>query len=247
MKSFRLLAITLAFLLLTSCELSEADVATSVAQTLEAQSTDTALPTDIPTATHTMMPATPTATSIYYQCEGISRTNLLENPDASQGTLHWYVFSEAFVDDSNNSNPYFVVRNNGFFQQNVAIGPEEAGQYALFIAQVSSERINASGSITGLPYLYGIAKDDDNNNIAPLQGKNMTCIATEVDEWVVAWGIFEIPPSTSTIRFDLNQALRRGDPQNGSVARFDDVGLYIFEDEVCARQLVAEYEEALLP
>jgi len=181
----------------------------------------------------------------YCQCEGLSAENLLENPDASLGSVNWVAYGEAFVDDSISPNPYFAVRNKGYFLQDVAIGPEAVGQYALLIARVSSERINASGSITGLPYLYGYMMDGNHIN-AYLQGQNMRCNATEVDEWVAAWGIFEIPPSTSTIRFFLNQAERSGDPQNGSVARFDDVGLYIAGDEASARQLVTEFEDIFL-
>lgn len=243
MKKTDALATILALLFITACGLSEADVATSVAQTLEAKSTDTPQPTDILTATFTMMPATPTATSIYDQCEGVSRTNLLENHDASQGTAHWYVHGEAFVDDSNSSNPLFAVKNSGYLIQYIEIN-DKAGQYALLIAYGSHDPFNNEFG-TGKPRLFGYIGSDQAKFKDTLLGDSMVNDVAEANQWGTVWGIFEITPESTVITFILEQTTRRGvQPQ---IARFDDVGLYIFENEVCARQLVAEYEEALLP
>jgi len=52
------------------------------------------------------------------------------------------------------------------------------------------------------------------------------------------WGIFRVPDGTGAVRFFLNQALRNSVPHNGSAARFDDVGLYLFPTEKAARSFV---------
>jgi hypothetical protein len=39
----------------------------------------------------------------------------------------------------------------------------------------------------------------------------------------------------------LNQALRRGVPHDGSAARFDDLGLYLFPTEEEAKTFAASY------
>jgi hypothetical protein len=70
----------------------------------------------------------------------------------------------------------------------------------------------------------------------------MRCSATRENEWVTAWGIFDIPSQATGIRFFLNQAERKGVPQNGSAARFDKLGLYIFESESDARAFASEYK-----
>jgi hypothetical protein len=181
----------------------------------------------------------------YYQC-GLSAQNLLKNSDASLGTQYWTPYGDASI-DNNSGNPLFAVRNKGYFLQDVPIPSDAIGKYEPMIGRVSSERINANGSITGLPYLYGYMMDGAGHINAYLQGQNMLCNATIVNQWVTAWGIFQIPPSTTTLRFFLNQAERSGDPQNGSAARFDDLGLYITPDEASANQLVTQYNQLVGP
>jgi len=167
-------------------------------------------------------------------------TNLLRNPSADEGPNDWRVFGDATVEHTDDGNPRFVVRNMGYFLQDVILPPGSAGKYAVLIGRVSSERINADGSITGLPSLYGYMMEDANPGggriLAYLQGQQMTCYSKNENEWVEAWGIFQVPARSRVIRFFLNQAERRGVPQNGSAARFDDLGLYIFatEDEANA-------------
>jgi hypothetical protein len=69
----------------------------------------------------------------------------------------------------------------------------------------------------------------------------MLSSATSVGEWVKMWGIFKVPEGTGRIRFFLNQALRQGVPHNGSAARFDDLGLYLFPTEEEAKSFAAGY------
>lgn len=101
----------------------------------------------------------------------------------------------------------------------------------MFLARASSERINADGSITGLPYLYGMMLSGERGRIlAHLQGQDMRSQARKRGEWSTLWGVFEVPEGTVAILFPLGQAERRGDPQNGSAARFDDAALLLFSN-----------------
>ena len=160
--------------------------------------------------------------------------NLLQNPKADLDAQHWRAFGQAAVEEVN-GNRCFVLSNGGYFLQDVILPEGAVGQYAVLIGRGSSERINPDGAITGLPHLYGymMAPGEPNGGriIAYLQGQQMRSSATLVGEWVKMWGIFRVPEGTSRIRFFLSQALRQGVPHNGSAARFDDLGLYLFPTE----------------
>lgn len=158
--------------------------------------------------------------------------NLLQNPNADLEAQYWRTIGEATVETTTGNNLCFVVRNGGYFFQDVTLPNDAVGQYAVLIGRGSSERINPDGAITGLPYLYGYMMGEQKSNggriLDYLQGQQMLSSARYGDEWIDMWGIFVVPDGTRTIRFFLNQALRRGLPHNGSAARFDAVGLYLF-------------------
>ena len=165
-----------------------------------------------------------------------AQSNLLQNPNADNQSTSWRAHGEATIETCGSSNQCFVVRNGGYFLQDVALPADAAGQYALFIGRGASERFNADGPITGLPYLYGYMMAGANDRILDyLQGQDMRLLPTRENEWVTMSGVFRVPEGTNTIRFFLNQALRNGVPHNGSAARFDDVGLYLFATEQDAR------------
>ena len=173
----------------------------------------------------------------------VSSDNLLLNPDASEGTNGWTAYGAATLENCG-SDDCFVVRNQGYFLQDVSLSSGDvAGQYALLIGRASSERVNADGSITGLPYLYGYMIEGDHINTY-LQGQEMLSQPAAANKWVLMQGIFPIPAGTDTIRFFLNQAERQGDPQNGSAARFDDLGLFIRPTEEQVRELIEQYRAA---
>jgi hypothetical protein len=170
--------------------------------------------------------------------------NLLQNSNADAAGEHWRAFGNAIVErDSDGS--HFTIRHAGYFLQDVALPGDSAGKYALLIGRVSSERINPDGAITGLPYLYGYMLADSKvgkiNDY--LQGQQMLGRAKEKNAWVVAWGVFKIPEGTTTIRYFLNQAERQGLPHDGSAARFDDLGLYVFATAEEAKVFVDLYSE----
>lgn len=155
--------------------------------------------------------------------------NLLENPNADQGVKLWRAFGEATVEVGVGNDSCFVVRNGGYFFQDVLLTNDAVGQYAVLIGRGASERINADGAITGLPYLYGYMMAENGDSVlAYLQAPQMLARPNIRDDWVDMWGIFRVPEKTKRIRFFLNQGLRNGVPHNGSAARFDNLGLYIF-------------------
>ena len=173
--------------------------------------------------------------------------NLLENPNADQGTSHWRTTGDAAVEQTSDGNWRFVVRNKGSFVQHVTLPEDSLGKYALLIGRASSERINSDGAITGLPYLYGyMMKGGDSSTVrinSYLQGQQMLGRAQKANQWVTVWGIFEVASATSKILFFLNQAERKDLPQNGSAAWFDDLGLYLCSNEAECKAFVEAYNK----
>jgi hypothetical protein len=170
--------------------------------------------------------------------------NLLMNPTADQGFQYWSARGRAAIEQLASGSFCFVVRDKGSFTQNIEF-PEADGQYVLLIGRVSSERINEDGAITGLPYLYGILwqRPIGGRVTAYLQGQRMRCSARVENEWVTAWGIFQIPAGSGKLTLFLNQAERKDVPQNGSAARFDDLGVYIFATQEEAQKFVESYDK----
>jgi hypothetical protein len=175
-----------------------------------------------------------------------AQNNLLKNSTADSGFEDWKINGYALIERIPDGNSFFVVRNNGAFRQDVELTDRSAGKYILLIGRGSSERVNADGAITGLPYLYGFLM-----NPITLTGKNINTYLTgqklrgdvkNINDWVVMYGVFQIPAGTTSARIFLNQAEGRGAPQNGSAARFDDVGLYLFETEKDALDFAKKYE-----
>ena len=173
--------------------------------------------------------------------------NLLRNPNADDGPNNWSGKGNAAVERDSAGNSHFAVRNGGSFVQNVVLPEGSAGKFALLIGRGLSERMNPDGAITGLPCLYGYMLEGKNPNGGTikdyLQGHRMGPNARTMIEWAPLWGIFEVPKGAGAISFFLNQAEREGVPQNGSAARFDDLGLYLFDNAEEAKVFVDIYIE----
>src|SRR5687767_10052224 len=166
-----------------------------------------------------------------------AQTNLLLNPNAEEGANNWRVDGRANVEEFNGENVFVIRRDgsssSGGFAQDVSLSALDVGKYALLIGNGFSERINSDGAITGLPNLYGYMMESINSKggriNAYLQGQRMLARPVKKDQWVTMFGIFRIPKGTVGIRFFLHQAERKGVPLNGSAARFDNVGLFLFK------------------
>ena len=172
--------------------------------------------------------------------------NLLANGDARQGSAGWT--AGVLVHGSANTEiiggvPCFTVRSPGSFRQVVELPPSAAGQYAAIVGRGQAERVNADGSITGLPSLYGmvISAADRTRFLGYWQGQQMLARPAYPGEWVAMSGVFRVPPGAAAISVWLNQAERKDDPQDGSAARFTDVRMVLFPTEEAARAYVAAY------
>ena len=172
--------------------------------------------------------------------------NLLENPNADDYTDYWVYSDDATIEDYD-GNPCFVVRYGSRFTQDIELYDDDIGKYALLTGLVSSEQINADGSITGLPYLYGYMMDEENTQ--DISGRDIhlylsvpswhyNISSRHVNEWIPIWRIYLVKSNTKKIRFFLDQAERLGVPHNGSAARFDDLGVYLFNSALQARAFV---------
>jgi len=182
---------------------------------------------------------------IFAATEASAQTkNLLQNFSGDLETQHWRAFGQATVENENGDHS-FVVRNGGYFVQDVILPDDAAGKFALLIGHGASDRINSDGAITGLPYLYGYMMvrggPDDGRILSYLQHASLRGSAKLAGEWVTMKGIAQVPEGTGTIRFFLKQALQQGVPHNGSAARFDDLGLFLFTTEAEAKAFAAAY------
>jgi WD40 repeat protein len=167
--------------------------------------------------------------------------NLVKNPDAGRAAPSWETKGEVSIDTGDPGNHLFIIRYGGMFRQDVPIG-ESTGRYVLLIAWASSERVNPGDDQTGYPYLYGYFLDSaDKNKInAYLKGEQMLLSPNTADEWGLIYGIFQVPENTGSVRFFLQQADGRS-PQDGSAARFDQPGVFLFDSEAEAIQFVDKY------
>ncbi len=184
-----------------------------------------------------------------------AQVNLLRNPNAEGGLEHWRAAKDSTVEEYNGTR-VFVVKNGGVggssFIQDIQLKESDIGKYALLIGRGSSERVNTDGSITGLPCLYGYMMSSVNQKggkiAAYLQGQRMRAEPSDPDEWVTMFGIFRVVKGSEAIRFFLNQAERKDDPQTGSAARFDDLGLYLFTSQLEALKYIEAYNsERIIP
>jgi WD40 repeat protein len=188
-------------------------------------------------------PEVPDAPPAEMMVEVEGQPNLIRFPDARRFTRHWQTKGEVSIekDAETEDNYNFIVRYSGMIWQDVPI-KESTNRYALLIAWASSQRVNTDGDQTGLPYLYGYMLDraDSNKISAYLQGQQMMLSTNVPNEWGVIYGIFPVPPGTGAIRLFLQQA-DGGQPQNGSAARFDEPGVFLFDTRDEAEAFVKKY------
>lgn len=193
-------------------------------------------------STNTSEPApTPDAN---YQPEMIDidgTLNLIGDNNAAKQTPVWNSEGETRIETGQDGNHVFAVRYSGSFWQEVKL-KDFTGRYALLIAWASSERVNPGGEQTGLPYLHGymLHKETPTQTTQNLQGQQLMLSTTTPNQWGLLYGIFEIPPETGSIRFFMQQADGK-QAQNGSYARFDEPGIFIFDSEEEAQKFMREY------
>jgi hypothetical protein len=167
--------------------------------------------------------------------------NLLVNTAADSGLSTWRVDGEAAVEEFE-GNRCFVLRNGARLTQEVELPGDSAGKFVLFIAHVFGERTDRPEDITDQPYLYGLTLSADRRRILlHNQAATMGGLAVPPGQWGKSWGVFRVPEGASSILYQLGQGLRRGTLRNGSAARFDDVGLFVFNTRDAAERFVQRY------
>ena len=170
---------------------------------------------------------------------------MLTNGDARQGSAGWKANGTGpgvATTEIIGGVPSFTVRSPGSFAQVVELPPSAAGWYAAVVGRGQSDRVNGKDSITGLPYLYGMVMAPDRTRfLAYWQGQQMLARPDSPAEWVAMSGVFRVPQGAAAVSVQLQQAERRGDPQDGSAARFADVRMALFPTEDAARAYIAAY------
>ena len=167
--------------------------------------------------------------------------NLLSNASANDGRTSWKTQGEVAIEAAD-GNPYFAIRHSGMFSQDVKL--PVGTTHIVAAARASSERI-IPGGITGLPYLYGyyVNKANANRFNGYLNARGLRLEAREANAWGSVGAVMKIPPDTGAVRLMLQQASGR-EPQNGSVARLDDLVLCAFTDEDSAKAYLKGYRAA---
>ena len=172
-------------------------------------------------------------------------TNMLTNGDARQGSVGWKtvgIVQGVAKTEIIGGVPCFTVRSPGSFQQVVELPPSAAGRYAAIVGRGQAERVNVDGSITGLPYLYGVVIAADRIRfLGYWQGQQMLARPAYPGEWAAMSGVFRVPQGAAAVSVWLLQAERKDDPQDGSAARFADVRMVLFPSEDAARAYVTAY------
>ena len=168
--------------------------------------------------------------------------NMLVNGDAAGGTSGWRTQGSAITERIRGIT-CFTVRSKGSFYQDVNLPANTVGMFAAVVAKGQADRINADGSITGLPYLYGkVATADRRHFLAYWQGQQLLGRPEGPAQWVTMSAVFSVPYGAAAVLFELKQAERKDSPQNGSAARFSDVRLVLFPTEEAARDYIAGYK-----
>ena len=167
--------------------------------------------------------------------------NLVRNGDASAGLNEWDSRGAVTIEGTG-PQTHFVIRNEGRLTQVIDLSPSATRHFVAVVGRGASDRVNENGSITGLPTLYGLFGDTSGKYfLGYLTNQQMLARPRRAGDWVLMSGAFEVPDGTRRLFLHLNQASRRGDAQNGSAARFDDIGVFLFPTEAQARALIADW------
>src|SRR4249920_872928 len=99
--------------------------------------------------------------------------NMLVNGDAAGGTGGWLARGAATTERIQGMT-CFAVRSAGSFQQEVSLPADAVGKYVALVGKGQADRVNSDGSITGLPYLYGMVIAADRKHLlAYWQGQQL--------------------------------------------------------------------------
>lgn len=175
----------------------------------------------------------------------LSQTNLLQNPNADQGTTAWEVTGDAKVEEGANKDPHFVMRGGGFISQFVKLEGAEQ-KYALLVGR-GSAMPGQGGDISGYPTLYGYLlstfNPDGINKISVVMSEQSLLGKPKTgDDWVLMYGIFKVPSDAVAAQVRLMCAIGKAGTPSQNPTRFDKVGFYLFDSQKDAQSFVKKLQ-----
>lgn len=164
-----------------------------------------------------------------------AQTNLLLNGKADSKTEHWRAWDTTV--EEYNGDKVFVLHKVGSLSQWTKLTEEAVSKFVLFIGRFSSERTNVDGKPTTNPSHFYIFFS---NLGAKSEGPIILNDAKGENEWSTIYAIYQLPKE-SFIKCVI-YGKKHDVPSEGSVVRFDNLGLYLFETEKDALEFAREYK-----
>jgi hypothetical protein len=126
--------------------------------------------------------------------------------------------------------------------QDVAV-PHGGGKWAVLVAYGKAETVR-SRDITGLPYIYGYAMNDQGKILSYLQRPSMT-FKGRAGAWDVLSANVKLPLGTTKVRYFLQQAEKKDSPKYGDDAIFYKPAFYVVDTFEAGRDLINNYRFGL--
>jgi len=180
------------------------------------------------------------ATILSSVCLGVqAQQNLLSNPDASGGILHWRVYGDVTARE----NSHFEVRDGHAVQ---TVNLEDAtGKFVLLIANAGTEKFKSDRILTGFPglsgYLLRSVKPAGSEINTYMNAGSPGGMRKAADQISKIYGIFEVPENTVAAQVTMGRASRQGEEDDGSAVIYKQVGLYLFDTREAAMAFARKY------
>ncbi|WP_131248824.1 hypothetical protein [Aquimarina atlantica] len=169
-------------------------------------------------------------------------TNQLANPNGNNSGDGWSFDGNSGVELTFDfGNIFYVVANDGDFSPNInqtiTFPRDYSEKYILFIGNLTTEKV-VEGSITRHPYLWayqiGNFSQDDwiyMQGMSHTEGENV---------WQIVYGTHQLLPNATGTHFKIAQALKKGDPYDGTKSKYRDLEVRLFESSADAEIYVAK-------
>jgi len=174
----------------------------------------------------------------------LGQTNLISNPNADLGTSSRKIYGEAKVEEGKDEDPYFALRNGSHIIQMIKLD-NAAGKFALLMGRGKMEQSgkdhfsgpSLDGYLLSTYFPYGSNKINTYMN----GQSSMTGRPSSPDQWPPMYGIFEVPADTVAAQVTLWHAQRKGESNDGSATKFDNLGFYLFDTKQEALAFAKKY------
>jgi len=165
--------------------------------------------------------------------------NLLLNPKADNGLMHWSDPEGVFSVQAGSGNPAFASADKGALYQIVDIH-DQLGSHAVLVGITASQNLRP---YTGVGLVHGYLNDNSTptNIVGYLNADTSSSQATQSDQWSIVYSIAQIPEDAVSITVFLEALVNPADPPDGTYTWFDDLGLYIADGQAAAQKVVDDY------